>query len=69
MKSLIASKTFWVNLLMLIALVFGSAEFRAVLPADNAQAAAVVAGVLAVANIALRLLTSSSIGGIFPPKP
>ncbi len=68
MKSLIASKTFWVNLVTLVAMVLGSNELTAILPTDNGSAAAVVAGVLAVVNILLRLLTASGIGSVLPPK-
>ncbi len=68
MKSLIASKTFWVNLVTLVAMVLGSNELKAILPADNGSAAAVVTGILAVVNILLRLLTASGIGSVLPPK-
>jgi hypothetical protein len=63
-KSLIASKTFWVNALALTAMVFGSNELKAILPTDNAQATEIVVSVLAVVNIILRLLTATGISGI-----
>lgn len=68
MKSLVGSKTFWINLGSLVVLILGSAEFKAVLPQDNASAAAIVGGVLAVVNIALRFLTSTNISSILPQK-
>ena len=63
MKSLIGSKTFWFNLVTLIVAVLALPELKAVLPADNGQAAAFVAAVLTVANLVLRLFTSTGISG------
>jgi hypothetical protein len=68
MKSLLGSKTFWVNIVALVVAVLGLPEFANVLPTDNAQAAGVVAGIVAVANILLRLLTSGSITSLLPKK-
>jgi hypothetical protein len=68
MKSLVLSKTFWINALALIVAVFALPEFTTILPTDNAQAAGIVTGILAVINILLRLLTSGSITSILPKK-
>ena len=58
-KSLFASKTFWVNVVAMIATI--STAFGLDLGLDEETQLAIVGGIMAVVNIGLRLLTDQGV--------
>lgn len=65
MKPWYTSKTLWVNILTLVAAVSGA--FGLDLGLDTETQASIVAGILAVANIILRLVTKDGVSVGKPP--
>ena len=59
MKSIFASKTFWANIVAIIATVAGM--FGLDLGLDAATQAQIVTGVMAIVNIALRFVTDEPV--------
>ena len=65
-KSLIASKTFWTNIVGLVALAAPVVFPPAAILAEPVVQAQLVGAVLAGANIVLRVVTRSPIGSVLP---
>lgn len=56
-KHMLTSKTFWVNLIALVAILLGT-QGVAISPEEQG---AMVAGILAIVNVALRLVTTKPV--------
>ena len=70
MKSLIQSKTFWVNLIMAVLSIVSliSPDLLSILGLNTAKAMTILGVVTALLNIILRMITNTGINTIIPKK-